>query len=285
MNLKKAFYLYCNINSPKHFGLTHQKLGMNFQQFRNFVKITRLIGGGLKETDISLIFVEICYVGTRAFYDHEQFGAALAAIANKKKLAYTEFLKYIFRVTDELMKHEIDNGNTLMIDLKKRSDPYQIALNKKMAGKIGGIRRVAPGAPMNNITSSLEKLVIKPSNDMINYSLNTNSNDSLTSHGSDNSLNSSTKSVKSTKKQIISSNSSSSSSSSTKTNNVREFSLTDFLKDREKEKTIENLNAQLAGKIKRNDNDDNDELKAGWDDKIGKHSILMTDSPETWGWA
>jgi hypothetical protein len=82
--------------------------------------------------------------------------------------------------------------------------------------------------------------------------------------------------MKSTKKQTISS------SSSTKTNNVREFSLTDFLKDREKEKTIENLNAQLAGKTKRNDND---ELKAGWDDKIGKHSILMTDSPETWGWA
>jgi hypothetical protein len=244
---------------------------MNFKQFRNFVKVTRLIGGGLKETDISLIFVEICYVGTRAFYDHEQFGAALAAIANKKKLAYTEFLKYIFRVTDELMNLEIDNGNTLMIDLKQKSNPYHMALKQKMVGKAVGIRRVAPGAPMNNVTSSLEKLVIKPLNDMmISSSINTNSTDSLTSNVSNN-----TKTNNSMKKNTTSTKAS-----------VKEFSLTDFLKDREKEKTIENLNAQLAGKMKKssNDSDDND-LKPGWDNKIGKQSILMTDSPETWGWA
>ena len=63
MNLKKAFFLYCNVNSPKHFGLTHQRLGMDQKHFRMFVKMTRLIGGGLKDNDVSIIFVEACYIG------------------------------------------------------------------------------------------------------------------------------------------------------------------------------------------------------------------------------
>ena len=67
---------------------------------------------------------------------------------------------------------------------------------------------------------------------------------------------------------------------------VKAFSLTDFLLDREKEKTLETLNAQLSGKIKKQDNDEDLRMPAGWDDKIGKtSSILMTEAPETWGWA
>ena len=241
---------------------------MDQKHFRDFVKMTRLVGGGLKENDVSIIFVEACYVGTRAFYNHEQFGTAIAAIAAKKKLAYPELLKYVFRVTDELMQQEVDKGNTIMIDYQQKTNPYNMALQKK---RLGNIRRVAPAPPTHvsassASSSSLEKLSIK-NNTMIKPRVVTNSTDSLsnsvTSTSSSSSLSSNMKKLKAS---------------------VKAFSLTDFLMDREKEKTLENLNSQLAGKMKKNAADEED-LKPGWDDKIGKHSILMTEKPETWGWA
>jgi len=242
---------------------------MDQKRFRNFVKMTKLMGGGLKENDVSIIFVEACYVGTRAFYDHEQFGAALAAIAVKKKLAYPELLKYVLRVTDELMEQEIDKGNTIMIDYQQKTNPYNIALQKK---RLGNIRRVAPAPPTHISASSssssslsLEKLTNKNTNVVIKPGISTNSTDSLTK-----SATSTASSLSSNVKKMKAS--------------VKAFSLTDFLLDREKEKTLESLNAQLAGKSRKIAADE-DELKPGWDDKIGKHSVLMTESPETWGWA
>lgn len=215
---------------------------MDLKHFRSFCKITRLIGGGLKENDITIIFASTCYIGIRSFYDHTQLGEALAAIALKKKIAYPELLKYVFRVTDELIEQEIQNGNTLMIEYQQMANPYNIALKKK---KIG-IRRVAP-------SSSLEKLVIKPTS-TINTSLNTHSTDSSVkskSHVSNGDM----KKLKAT---------------------VKAFSLTDFLITREKEKKIEHLNEILAGKSK---DDDDKDLPVGWDNKTGSQSILMTESP------
>lgn len=197
----------------------------------------------MKENDITIIFASTCYIGIRSFYDHTQLGEALAAIALKKKIAYPELLKYVFRVTDELIEQEIQNGNTLMIEYQQMANPYNIALKKK---KIG-IRRVAP-------SSSLEKLVIKPTS-TIDSSLNTHSTDSISSNS-----NVKSKSHVDMKKLKAT---------------VKAFSLTDFLITREKEKKIEHLNEILAGKSK----EDDEGLPVGWDNKIGSQSILMTESP------
>ena len=177
-------------------------------------------------------------------------------------MAYPELLKYVFRVTDELMKQEIDNGNTLMIDYQQKANPYNAAnvalQKKKMMSKLK-LGRIAPAPPMHS--HALDKLVIKP---------HTNSTDSINSNGSGSSSVSVSSNLSSNMKKMKAS--------------VKAFSLTDFLLDREKEKTLETLNAQLSGKIKKQDNDE-DLLPNGWDDKIGKTSILMTEAPETWGWA
>ena len=183
-------------------------------------------------------------------------------------MAYPELLKYVFRVTDELMQQEVDSGNTLMIDYQQKANPYNAAnvalQKKKMMSKLK-LSRVAPAPSTKLHTHALDKLVVKPQ-----ASLHTNSTDSINSNGSGSSSISVGSSVSSNMKKMKAS--------------VKAFSLTDFLLDREKEKTLETLNAQLSGKIKKLDNDD--DLKEGWDDKIGKTtSTLMTEAPETWGWA